>query len=231
MNDSESSHPAAGAAKPAASPVKRYVSLSIYVDYEARRCIHAAVCVRGLPSVFDRERRPWVLPSAASADKVARVVEKCPSGALHFVRTDGGPAESAPDDNTIVPRPSGPLHVRGRVQLRSPAGGLLAEDLRMSLCRCGQSRNKPFCDQSHRAAGFSDPGNVPNGGVAAERRTDLTITPTANGPYLIEGALILRSARGDGQHQSARVELCRCGASRNKPFCDGSHEVIGFQAE
>ena len=211
--------------------VRRYSSLAIVVEYEAKRCIHAAECTRGLPEVFDTARRPWILPSAASADAIAAVVQKCPSGALHFTRRDGAAEESPPADNTIVPRPHGALFVRGRVQLRSSDAGLVVEDTRMSLCRCGQSKNKPFCDNSHRAAGFSDRGDVPGGGAATGERGALTITALTNGPLLAEGALIVQSAREQGRYFATRVELCRCGASQNKPFCDGSHETIGFRSE
>jgi CDGSH-type Zn-finger protein len=61
----------------------------------------------------------------------------------------------------VLPMPAGPLYVRGLVQLRSADGSSLFEDLRMALCRCGQSHNKPFCDNSHVFAGFDDPGRVP----------------------------------------------------------------------
>jgi CDGSH-type Zn-finger protein/uncharacterized Fe-S cluster protein YjdI len=210
---------------------KRYFSLSILVDYDAKRCIHAAECIRGLPAVFDTNRRPWILPSAAEPDAIAAVVQRCPSGALHFSRTDGGPAEAAPEDNTIVPRPRGPLYVRGRVQLRAPDGRLLVEDTRLSLCRCGQSRNKPFCDNSHRAAGFADPGSVAGGGDALGARGGLTITAQQDGPLLVEGALSINDVLGENRYLTTRVELCRCGGSANKPFCDGTHESIGFRSE
>jgi uncharacterized Fe-S cluster protein YjdI len=62
----------------------------IDVSYDARRCLHAAECLRGLPAVFDRKRRPWILPSAAGVDEIAAVIAKRPSGALQFIRLDGG---------------------------------------------------------------------------------------------------------------------------------------------
>jgi CDGSH-type Zn-finger protein len=70
----------------------------------------------------------------------------------------------------IVPSPGGPLYVRGLVQLRSADGSSVFEDVRMALCRCGQSHNKPFCDNSHLSAGFDDPGAVPESGGRAENR-------------------------------------------------------------
>jgi uncharacterized Fe-S cluster protein YjdI/CDGSH-type Zn-finger protein len=140
--------------------VRHYASDAIDVTYEARRCVHAAECLRGLPAVFDTARRPWILPTGASADATAAVIARCPSGALHYTRRDGGEAEAPAESTTIVPTPGGPLYVRGRVHLRSADGRVLVEESRLALCRCGQSRNKPFCDNSHRAAGFDDPGAV-----------------------------------------------------------------------
>ena len=145
--------------------VRVYADKEIVISYDPRRCIHAAECTRGLPAVFDKARRPWIMPNGASADEIAAVITKCPSGALHFTRLDGGAAEISPEDNTIVPAPMGPLCVWGRIQLRSADGSLIVKDTRLTLCRCGQSHNKPFCDNSHRAAGFDDPGAVPDGGA------------------------------------------------------------------
>ena len=147
--------------------VRRYADEDIEIRYDVRRCIHAAECVHGLPTVFDAARRPWITPAAAGADEIARVIAKCPSGALHFERRDGGPPETPPVPTTIVPMPEGPLYVHGLVQLRSADGHSVVEDVRMALCRCGQSRNKPFCDNSHLDAGFDDPG-VPGIGMSVE---------------------------------------------------------------
>ena len=82
-------------------PAKRYWSDDIEVTYEARRCIHVAECLRGAPKVFDTSRRPWIEPANEPADTVAAVVMHCPSGALHFVRKDGGPVERASGETLI----------------------------------------------------------------------------------------------------------------------------------
>ena len=145
--------------------VRHYADDAIDISYDVRRCIHAVECIRGLPAVFDRTRRPWIVPSAASADEIANVIMKCPSGALHFKRRDGGPSEIPQEPATIVPAPRGPYYVRGLIQLRSADGSSVFEDVRMALCRCGQSKSKPFCDNSHLSAGFDDPGAVPKSGA------------------------------------------------------------------
>jgi uncharacterized Fe-S cluster protein YjdI len=133
---------------------REYRTDEIAVSWEAEYCIHAANCLAGLPHVFDVGRRPWVAIDAASADEIARVVMTCPTGALHYRRLDGGDQESAPEETAVQPRLNGPLFVRGRVKIVDAQGNVVREDTRIALCRCGQSSNKPFCDGTHRAAGF-----------------------------------------------------------------------------
>jgi CDGSH-type Zn-finger protein/uncharacterized Fe-S cluster protein YjdI len=221
--------------------IRHYTDERIDVSYDATRCIHAAVCVHRLPAVFDTARRPWILPSGAEADAIAAVVARCPTGALHAIRLDGGPAESVPAENVIVPRPNGPLYVRGQLHLHAPDVDVTLDDVRIALCRCGQSRNKPFCDNSHRDAGFSDPGTIPGAGSragasasegagAADTPSPLSIVASPDGPLAIEGRFTLRTSDGSAQHVAMKATLCRCGASNRKPFCDGSHRRIGFRS-
>lgn len=135
-----------------------YAGQEIEIIYDVRRCIHAAECVRALPEVFDTTRRPWVQPAGAMPNDIAAVIERCPGGALHYKRLDGGVNEEPDDPVTIQATPDGPLYVRGLVQLRG-ADATPVEDTRMALCRCGASGNKPFCDNSHRKVGFRDDGS------------------------------------------------------------------------
>lgn len=69
---------------------KVYEGRSITVTFEARRCLHAAECVNGLPEVFDTAKRPWIRPDGAEAERLAEVVRRCPSGALRYEFADGG---------------------------------------------------------------------------------------------------------------------------------------------
>jgi CDGSH-type Zn-finger protein len=73
---------------------------------------------------------------------------------------DGGPQEVHSGETTINARPNGPLYVRGHVQITGTGGQLIREDTRVALCRCGHSENKPFCDGSHRRAGFHTTGQT-----------------------------------------------------------------------
>ena len=134
-------------------PRRVYANDAIEVHWEPKLCIHARSCVRGLPGVFDPDRRPWVDVDAADADAIAATVLTCPTGALHFRRLDGGPQEE-PQETTVEVLPNGPLVVRGEVRIEDVDGRLICEDTRVALCRCGGSENKPFCDGTHRRIGF-----------------------------------------------------------------------------
>ena len=58
---------------------KRYTGDSLDVSFDPVRCRHAAECLRGLPAVFDTQRRPWILPDGAEPGDVVRVVARCPT--------------------------------------------------------------------------------------------------------------------------------------------------------
>jgi uncharacterized Fe-S cluster protein YjdI len=135
---------------------KSYEGDGVVIHFEARRCIHAAECVSNLPAVFSVDRRPWISPGGAAAEEIARVVQRCPSGALTYERTDGGPAEGIAGPTEITTAPDGPLYVRGAVEIADQNGRTVCLEPRVALCRCGASKNKPFCDNSHVAVGFSD---------------------------------------------------------------------------
>lgn len=128
---------------------KVYATDEIEVTWEPSFCIHSARCIDGAPTVFDPKRRPWIEIDAEPADTIAEVVARCPTGALHFRRLDGGAQERVPEQTTVDPVPNGPLYVRGNIRIVGPDGDVLREDTRVALCRCGASGNKPFCDNSH----------------------------------------------------------------------------------
>jgi 3-phenylpropionate/trans-cinnamate dioxygenase ferredoxin subunit len=59
---------------------------------------------------------------------------------------------------------------------------------------------------------------------------DVKIDARPNGPYVVTGSIELRDTNGNVLPTQERTVLCRCGASTKKPFCDGTHSKIGFQA-
>lgn len=135
----------------------------------------------------------------------------------------------APLRNTVQLLADGPLELRGEIRLRGEPIGNEAW-----LCRCGQSRNKPHCDGSHRSAGCALPGDcAPRGEAAAAVEAEegaLGIEPRPNGPNRINGRFALLNAQGEVVERLSQGVFCRCGQSRKKPYCDGTHRSIGFVA-
>ena len=127
----------------------------IKVQFDPNICEHAAKCVNGLPEVFNVKARPWIQIDNSTADKIAEVIDSCPSGALTYERKDvkqAVAAEVSATEVTIIP--NGPLRLSGNVVVKDEEGTVLAEASKMSLCRCGFSQNKPFCDGSHKKEGW-----------------------------------------------------------------------------
>jgi CDGSH-type Zn-finger protein/uncharacterized Fe-S cluster protein YjdI len=201
----------------------------VVVRFDARKCIHSRKCVLGRPDAFvPNAEGAWIRPDDAPAEAVLRVVAACPSGALTAERVDGGVAEEAPVVNTVRIRENGPLAVHAPMTLLGrPAG------LRATLCRCGASQTKPYCDGSHVAAGFTATGEPPTreSQPLPVRNGTIGITPLTNGPLKVEGPLEVVTGTGRTVDRVREAYFCRCGASANKPWCDGSHRKAGFVAD
>ena len=133
--------------------IRIYEAPELVVEYDVSRCIHAAKCVQGLPQVFDPDQRPWIDPERAPAEDISEVIERCPTGALRFRWRDGGREEQPAPVNTVRVEKNGPLYVKGDLEIQMPEGKSMKET-RAALCRCGHSKNKPFCDGSHKEMGF-----------------------------------------------------------------------------
>lgn len=210
--------------------IHTYDGEALTVRYDVTRCIHSGECVRALKLVFDPKRSPWINPSAAAPDEIAQAVQRCPSGALSCERRDGGAAERAPARNVVWVIPSGPLHVRGTLRLTTPAGD--QRELRVLLCRCGNSANKPFCDGAHSRTSFRDPGSLGASGLSdghTDESGQLEVRPAPNGPLLLKGPFEIAGADFRTRSHGSSAALCRCGHSKNKPFCDGAHAAAGFE--
>ena len=207
---------------------------AITVTWSPRRCIHVTECVARLPRVFQPGERPWVRVAAATADVIAATVERCPTGALQYQRHDGGAAEAPDARNSALVWRNGPIYLRGTLEIRTPEGELVLADTRIALCRCGSSANKPLCDDAHHACGFRDPGAIADATGVAEALDvpagdTLVVTPQPDGPVELSGPFVLGSTDGKTVLTGNRATLCRCGQSRNKPFCDDSHVSAGIR--
>ncbi|RUV35426.1 CDGSH iron-sulfur domain-containing protein [Mesorhizobium sp. M7A.F.Ca.MR.148.00.0.0] len=197
----------------------------IDVGFSGKHCIHSRNCVLGDPHVFvPNAPGQWIHPEAASVEKIVAIAESCPSGAITYVRKDGRPQEQSPVVNTVRLRENGPLAVHAEIVLDGETS------YRATLCRCGASESKPFCDGSHNKSGFAATGEPPlKDTLALEARNGpLKVTPTTNGPLKLEGNLEIVTGTGHTVDRTQRAFLCRCGHSANKPFCDGTHKKVGF---
>jgi len=200
----------------------------ITLHFDGWRCIHARHCVLGAPRVFAPGTRPWMHPEEGTLEKCVEIAHACPSGSITYVRHDGGPQEGPPPVNVLRVRENGPYAVHAAIDLAGNGPGF-----RATLCRCGKSANKPYCDNSHVKTGFvatGEPAAVESGPLEACDGT-LCITPVADGPLHIKGNLEICSGTGRMVSRTESVRLCRCGGSANKPFCDGTHARIGFRSE
>jgi len=196
------------------------------LTFEARRCIHSRFCVTWAPNVFlANVQGPWIHPDAMPVARVVEVAHACPSGAIRYRRKDGGPEEAAPPVNLATLREGGPYAFRAALEINGVAAGF-----RATLCRCGASKNKPYCDGSHHEIGFNATGEPASGktDMLPVRDGVLAIEPQTNGPLRVRGNLEITSGTGRVVARVTSAYLCRCGGSANKPFCDGTHAKIGF---
>jgi CDGSH-type Zn-finger protein/uncharacterized Fe-S cluster protein YjdI len=222
---------AAGAAPPASvsAGVETVQGRQIELQFEAKRCIHSRFCVTWAPKVFlANVEGPWIHPDAMPVEQLVEVAHACPSGAIRYRRKDGAPNEPVPPVNLATVREAGPYAFRAALQIDGvPAG------FRATLCRCGASRNKPYCDSSHHEIGFNATGEPPGGktDMLPVRDGVLAIDPQANGPLRVRGNLEITSGTGRVVARVTSTYLCRCGGSANKPFCDGTHTKIGFRSD
>ena len=136
------------------STKKEYTNGEVTIVWKPDLCIHSANCVRGLPEVFDNNKRPWIDAEGASTEAIIRQVGKCPSGALTTYR-NGEDKDEKDGKVKITLAKNGPILVRGPIQLENEKGEPIPTGSSSALCRCGGSGNKPFCDGTHKKIGFT----------------------------------------------------------------------------
>ncbi len=210
---------------------RRYEGEAVDITYNLKRCIHAKLCVNRLSEVFDVDKRPWIDANGADGDRVAEVIDMCPSGALHYDRKDGGAEESTPTANRIIVQKDGYLQFIGDLDIRGAAVEIESET-RATLCRCGESNNKPFCDNTHKKVDFkTEDLKIVKVDEFAKADGKLVITSNKNGPLEVSGNFQIEDEDGNIIFTGSQTWLCRCGSSSKKPFCDGTHNRNGFTAD
>lgn len=199
------------------------------VNFAARRCIHARFCVLGAPRVF-KANTPgeWIFPDEMETSELVHVIKNCPSGALTYDPKGDLAAEGPPPVNTVHLREAGPYAFHAPLKLNGEEIGF-----RATLCRCGASRHKPFCDSTHHDIGFHATGEPDTRSTdpLKVRDGELAIDPEPNGPLVVTGNLEICAGTGRTIDRVTSARLCRCGGSKTKPFCDNTHLKIGFEAD
>lgn len=200
------------------------------VVWDGRLCIHIGECGQAKGDLFVGGRKPWCQPDLVEPDDAKAVVERCPSGALSYEVKDGSGIEEADSENSLIIIYNGPYYLRGDLDIEGATDDTPGLKYRAALCRCGLSKNKPFCDNSHEAGKFQDYGAVGEQGEGlTEQGGKLKVSLIPDGPLIISGNLTIYAGSGRKAWQGTNAALCRCGASANKPFCDGSHTAAGFK--
>ena len=209
-----------------------YAGEEIDVSWDSRLCIHIGECGYASGELFVGGREPWCQPNLVSTDETRDVVSRCPSGALSYQMKDASATEKPAAENTVQVAYNGPLYVQGDLEIEGAADDMPGIKRRVAFCRCGLSNNKPFCDNSHTGGKFTDFGAVGEQGDGFKQAGGkLKITALKDGPLLLAGNFSIIAASGRSAWRGTETALCRCGQSKNKPFCDGSHVTAGFKAD
>ena len=208
-----------------------YTGEKLDVLWDSRLCIHIGECGYARGELFVGGRDPWCQPDLVSTDETMDVVSRCPSGALSYKMKDGSASEKPAAENTVQVVYNGPLYVQGDLDIEDAADDMPGIKRRVALCRCGLSNNKPYCDNSHAGGKFTDYGAVGEQGDGFKQAgSKLNITALKDGPILLTGNFTIIAASGRSAWRGNETALCRCGQSKNKPFCDGSHKKAGFKS-
>ena len=134
--------------------IKEYSNGEVTVVWEAEKCIHSAICVKGLPNVFDPEAKPWIAIDAASTDALVNQIKQCPSGALSFYMNGDDDQSSESLETKVEVLENGPLLVYGTLKVTGKDGNAETKNKTTAFCRCGASQNKPYCDGAHVKEAF-----------------------------------------------------------------------------
>ena len=135
-----------------------YAGKDITIHDNRGVCAHSGNCTDNSPLVFNTGKEPWINPDADDAEVTANTIRKCPSGALSY-KKDGILYKDQERDPGITISKDGPHHVEGRIELNDPQGSRPESEEHYTLCRCGHSKNKPFCSGQHWYIGFKDDKN------------------------------------------------------------------------
>jgi uncharacterized Fe-S cluster protein YjdI len=140
----------------------KYMNGEVTVVWKPNVCIHSSVCWKGLIEVFNPREKPWIKMDGATTERIIEQVRQCPSGALSYFLNEEATKDETP--HKVVAEPaqimkievtaSGPYRIQSECLIVHSDGREETKTGTVSLCRCGASVNKPYCDGSHRKIGF-----------------------------------------------------------------------------
>ena len=138
---------------------KEYTNGETTVIWQPHVCIHSGICFRSLPGVFKPRERPWIQMDKDTTANIINTVQACPTGAIS-IKTSRPPdqlaIESVSGEGVKVSIiTNGPAKFSGPCILKMPDGTVVEKPNGVSICRCGGSSKKPFCDGSHKTNGFT----------------------------------------------------------------------------
>jgi CDGSH-type Zn-finger protein len=125
--------------------------------------------------------------------------------------------------NELLVSSAGPLKLTGNITLINEDGSVTHSN-NLNLCRCGASKNGPFCDDQHLDIEFIDNGTISqlSDWMPVTRPQNITVTCVKDGPLKFRGYLRIYNKKGQ-ECITMSGALCRCGKSSKKPFCDSRH--------
>ena len=135
---------------PTAERRKSFPGSGLTLTDDITLCSRAGFCNDEVTDVWERMQTS---ADPAVRSRIEEIVARCPSGRLALAREDRAPVEPTFEPAIVVER-DGPYWVRGGASVESAGGEPWETRNRMTLCRCGGSANKPFCDGTHEDIGF-----------------------------------------------------------------------------
>ncbi|NOY58280.1 MAG: hypothetical protein GXO75_05000 [Calditrichaeota bacterium] len=139
-----------------AEKIKEYSNGEITIFWKPAKCIHAGECVKALPKVYDPKAKPWIKIENATTDELKSQIDKCPSGALSYKDNKGDALEMTNYETKIEVLENGPLLIYGKLKITYKKDNQEQKNKVTAFCRCGASKNKPYCDGTHIEINFSD---------------------------------------------------------------------------
>ena len=136
------------------SKTKEYSNGVVTIVWKPKACIHSGICVKGLPEVFQPKERPWIKIDATSTEALIQQVKACPSGALSYYMNANENKEAETLEAKVEVIENGPLLIYGTLKVTHKDGKEELKNKTTAFCRCGASKNKPYCDGEHLKNNF-----------------------------------------------------------------------------